>query len=294
MSIRDEEMCLENTMELEEESEEEINPLDYLSFTRYLYPERSVYHSLLIALLERDSEEALFWTYELYYSGVEEDTFAFIKRVYEMFYKKQNPLFSKFIDKMAAEGDCGIGSIVKSLTYKKYDVSQFVESMFDKNNIDILTALMNSKCAMEENNPKPMKKTINIVLTKADIEKYKTINHIQPRNVLRNACLYPIRANVADLFAIPLPETIVNCYRYDWLYYASRTPIWKERILCMNGIIDNNKHTVVFTDDDDREDFYETWGYEPDEQPIDIQHKCIGAPNTLKIDVAGFCQMFLP
>lgn len=293
MSIRDEKMCLENTMEMSEEMNEEIDWLDYLTFTRYLYPANSVKHSLVIALLERNPDEALFWTYELYYSGFEEDTFTFIKRVYEMFYKKHNPLFAKFIDKMADEGDCGIGSIVKSLTYKKYDVSQFVETMFDKNNVDILNALMDKKCAMEQNNPLPVKKSINVVLTKEDIDKYQTITVIKPRDVLRNACSYSVRTYVADLFAIPLPDTIIDCYMYDWLYYASRSPIWKERILCMNGIIDNNKHTVVFADDDDREDFYETWGYEPDEQTIDIQLKCIGALDTFKLDIAGFCQRYL-
>ena len=38
-------------------------------FTRYLYNKTEVKQSLFIALLNRKRDEAMFWAYELYFSG---------------------------------------------------------------------------------------------------------------------------------------------------------------------------------------------------------------------------------
>ena len=45
-------------------------------YTRCLYDKKAVEFSLLIALLDRNREEALFWTYELYHSGFKEETIS--------------------------------------------------------------------------------------------------------------------------------------------------------------------------------------------------------------------------
>ena len=64
--------------------------MENLVFTRYLYPKLDVKQSLLIALLDRNSNKALFWAYELYYSGFEEDLFEYIYNIYDSFYKLEN------------------------------------------------------------------------------------------------------------------------------------------------------------------------------------------------------------
>jgi hypothetical protein len=71
-----------------------------LVFTRYLYSKEQVYHSLIIALLEKAIDEALFWTYELYFSGFQEELYVFVESVYDLFYKSSNsPALQKCIEK---------------------------------------------------------------------------------------------------------------------------------------------------------------------------------------------------
>jgi hypothetical protein len=65
-------------------------------------------------------------------------------------------------------------------------------------------------------------------------------------------------------------------WRENWLYYSAKTPIWKERIEQYKGIIDEELKRIYFEDDELEEDFYNTYGYEPDEQPIEIQNRCLG------------------
>ena len=48
--------------------------------TRYLYKKSQVEYSLFISLLNRDCNEALFWTYELYFSGTIRADVAMAKR----------------------------------------------------------------------------------------------------------------------------------------------------------------------------------------------------------------------
>ena len=48
-----------------------------LVFTRYLYIKDEVKSALLISILNK-SDDAIFWAYELYYSGNKNELFAFI------------------------------------------------------------------------------------------------------------------------------------------------------------------------------------------------------------------------
>jgi len=57
-----------------------------MTFTRYLYEKSYVEYSLLIALLDRNEDQALFWTYELYFSGFRQETFALLWKYYFLLY----------------------------------------------------------------------------------------------------------------------------------------------------------------------------------------------------------------
>ena len=59
---------------------------------------------------------------------------------------------------------------------------------------------------------------------------------------------------------------------YNWLYYASFSPIWEQRIEEYNGVIDDEKKTVSFSDEN-MEEFYELYGYDVDEQLKEVQDK---------------------
>lgn len=68
---------------------------------------------------------------------------------------------------------------------------------------------------------------------------------------------------------------IKQMYLGNWLYYASFSPLWHQRITSYGGIIDHELNKVVFNDDDLLEEFYRCYGYEPDEQKQCVQNKSI-------------------
>ena len=71
-------------------------------------------------------------------------------------------------------------------------------------------------------------------------------------------------------------RVILRDFCDHWLFYASKTPIWEHRILQYNGTINNEKKTVEFENHELLEEFFEKYGFEPDEQTIEIQRRCIG------------------
>jgi hypothetical protein len=70
-------------------------------------------------------------------------------------------------------------------------------------------------------------------------------------------------------------DELLDAFRYDWLRYAARSPIWRTRIEKMEGTIQTDG-MVIFPDEDLYETFMQKYGYEPDEQGVDIFRKCIG------------------
>ena len=87
-------------------------------------------------------------------------------------------------------------------------------------------------------------------------------------------------------------EELLDRYRNHWLYYASFSLLWKERIEKYKGIIDSEKRNVIFPLDELCEEFYTLYGLEPDEQSVVVQNKSIP---VLKYDDAiwsTFCKEF--
>jgi len=70
-------------------------------------------------------------------------------------------------------------------------------------------------------------------------------------------------------------------YFDNWLYHASFSPVWFNRIKKYRGYVDYIKMTVEFVDEDLMQMFYLKYGYEPDEQSQNTTDKC------LKIDKGG-------
>jgi len=134
-----------------------------------------------------------------------------------------------------------------------------------------------------------MGKNIYAVVDDDEIENYETVcvnldcyqdNQYRKRfpayKILTKACLYFIdNLNSLSLFHLKRDNAdIVDAYLNNWMYYASFSPVWKERILKYNGKINHDSKSVVF-DDDKYEQFCENYNYEPDEQRKDVQNKSI-------------------
>lgn len=95
--------------------------------------------------------------------------------------------------------------------------------------------------------------------------------------VLRKSMLYSIDDhNYLSLFQ--LKRDVMNirqAYLTDWLYYAHFSPLWKKRIQQFRGEVFHENAMIEFPTLDEMESFYENYNYEPDEQPVLIQNKCI-------------------
>jgi hypothetical protein len=63
---------------------------------------------------------------------------------------------------------------------------------------------------------------------------------------------------------------------HHWLYYASRCPLWRERIDQFGGSIIDEEKMIIFENDDLLEGFYDKYGFEMDEQTLIIQRGCVG------------------
>jgi hypothetical protein len=59
--------------------------------TRYLYNKSEVEISFTKSLFDRKPDDALFWGYELYYSGFTDEVFEIVLRIYTAYYKDNNP-----------------------------------------------------------------------------------------------------------------------------------------------------------------------------------------------------------
>jgi len=128
-------------------------------------------------------------------------------------------------------------------------------------------------------NNKKLGKNLYVHVEPEDVVLYETIHvsrELSPRKILSLAKIYAIDSdNYLSLFDLKREtQDIKTAYYYNWLYYASFSPLWRSRILKCNGVIDVKNRKVEFNDDD-IERFYDDYGYEPDEQTIEVENKTI-------------------
>jgi len=121
-----------------------------------------------------------------------------------------------------------------------------------------------------------------------DISQYKTIYACYDTNFYSYKIL-PIvtkfgidSESMLGLFHLSRDSctNLKKIYHYNWLYYTLETPIWSNRIQEFDGTPNHEKKEIYFEDEDDEEDFYDHFNYEPDEQKVEMQHKNIGAIST--------------
>jgi hypothetical protein len=146
--------------------------------------------------------------------------------------------------------------------------------------IILLSYIYRYYCAIK--NLKPGRNNY-VVVTDEDVVLYETIDtkkdNIFAHKILYNAYLYNIDSSgYMNLFKLKRDKIdIKESYYYNWLYYASFSPLWKSRISMFNGVIDHENKKVVFEVDNDvdLQGFYSNYGYEPDEQSLSVQNKCL-------------------
>lgn len=103
-------------------------PGSNLVFTRYLYLKDEVRTALLLSILNK-SDDAIFWAYELYYSGYKNELFAFIWKIYYDFFATLNPSFAAYLSKkLSSKGieDTLVSSIIQNLLIRSFNTDVFL------------------------------------------------------------------------------------------------------------------------------------------------------------------------
>jgi len=100
-----------------------------IQFTRYLYIIEETKLALLVAILNK-SDNALFWAYELYYSGLVQELVSIIWQIYYDFFATLNPAFASYLSKKIGEfkntSEASIfSSIIQSLLYRPFNTDMF-------------------------------------------------------------------------------------------------------------------------------------------------------------------------
>jgi hypothetical protein len=256
---------------------------NHVIFTRYLYDKYSVSCSFILSLLDNQIDQSLFWGYELYYSGFTSETMDMVMYIYEVFYKKHNPAFTKFIRekmnewKLDNSKHCLLATIIRNMLN--------LQSYYSNENLEQSMVV---------------KKPIKIIYLDKDIAKYKTKEYyddnMRPNwRFLSKVCMYPIynieHHPYSDLFdtnsnkkisekIIGIKPTnkwvLLQLWLYHWEYYSAKSPIWKNRIEDNGGILNHETKQIHFNSDEVLEKYYEKYGYEPDEQSNETERMCIG------------------
>jgi hypothetical protein len=117
------------------------------TLTRYLYVTKYVKLSLIIALLEKDLDKALFWTFELYFSGLDQELFGLLWVIYFGFYASLNPeLFDYLLESYTNwiksedfdEKSKIVCLMVNNLIIRNYSLDVFILSkLANTQNIDV-------------------------------------------------------------------------------------------------------------------------------------------------------------
>jgi hypothetical protein len=262
------------------EIEHSQDPREAIQLTRYLYIVNDVKSSLLLALLEKRRDEALFWAYELYMSGLEEDAFNFVLSILCEKYSHYKRL-TRFINKKYQEWKTTndptiLGTCIVNMAIKTPYVAGFVKKYCTDEEL---------KSSIVEKRPPVVENNIFIIMY--DISPYLTIDRDRKWQILREAIKYPVRTETRAIFEHDYHtcryDEILQIYLCDWLQYASSTPIWATRIAECGGSAGN-----LFENEDHEETFYTKYGLEPDEQPAEIAIKTLGRPGTKQLTWSEF------
>jgi len=148
-------------------------------------------------------------------------------------------------------------------------------SNLTRNEIALLTTML--LFSMQEN--KVANKKLYVKVKEEEITRFKTVEgskDLRNDKLLKKVYEHGIDTeNYLSLFSCKRDATLREKYFYQWEYYASFSPLWAERIQRYHGNINHDTKKIEFEDEDEEEEFYDHFNYEPDEQSLETQNKSI-------------------
>ena len=105
---------------------------DEFQFTRYLYEKDEVKLSLVTSIINK-KDDAIFWAYELFYSGFKTELAELLWKIYFDFYSTLNPAFEKYLKKKLAgnfsnnsDGEKLISMIINNFIIRPHNMDVFM------------------------------------------------------------------------------------------------------------------------------------------------------------------------
>lgn len=113
--------------------------------------------------------------------------------------------------------------------------------------------------------------TIELTMNEIGMKHYRILSTARICGIddLKQLSLFKLERDVLN------KEKIEELYFRNWLYHASFSPLWFDRIKKYRGWVDYRTQKVEFVDDDVLDLFYKKYGYEPDEQNQITHDKCL-------------------
>ena len=297
-------------------------PNSAIVFTRYLYIKDEVKLALLISLLNK-SDKALFWAYELFWSGFQIELFGLLLKIYYDFFATLNPTFELYLNKKKTiylseldKREKIVASIVNNLIIRAFNTDVFMmrkvcelfeqdpdlleraevyriltvkedvilESQFVPTKIILLAKMLSckleNKMAEKMTEKKRKQKNFYVQVEAESMLQYRTITVSPVYRTLARACKFGINDDkMLSLFKLARTKepNLTEKYNNNWLYPASLSPGWFERIRLFKGYVDYVNQKVKFVTEEAEEAFNEKYGYEPDEQPLETKEKAFGS-----------------
>lgn len=103
-------------------------------YTRYLYIKDEVRVALLVSILNK-RDDAIFWGYELYYSGFQMELFELLVKIYYDFFATLNPSFEQYLLQKQTYFTCStetldkdilVSEIIHNLLYRPFNTDIFL------------------------------------------------------------------------------------------------------------------------------------------------------------------------
>lgn len=108
-----------------------LKPCSDFVFTQYLYVKDEVCLALLVSILNK-SDDAVFWAFELYYSGFKHELLKLIWKIYYDFFATLNPSYEAYLYKKNKElssnsnNEVIISSIIQDLLFRPFNTDIFM------------------------------------------------------------------------------------------------------------------------------------------------------------------------
>ena len=161
-------------------------------------------------------------------------------------------------------------TILESKLERKIKTHDFYDK-FPQIMVQILGCRDDSKWYFHKENKKKLETVKVTDKNYRHMGKHKDVSYVY--KTLSNVRLFGISESIGCFSLERRKHNLKKMFWYNWEYFAYKSPIWKQRFDLYDIEIDHKNHKIVFKNEDEEEEFYEKYNFEPDEQSREVQEK---------------------